>query len=44
MAPGQLLAKLERADLTTAVLSDPDGRFLGVVRRGDLAAFAGRLP
>ena len=39
--PGQLLEKLTRADLRTAVLSDPEGRLLGVVRRADLAAFAG---
>jgi CBS domain-containing protein len=41
MPPGQLLAKLDRAHLSTAVLSDPDGRLLGVVRRADLASFAG---
>jgi CBS domain-containing protein len=35
--PGQLLANLDRASLTTAVLTDPDGRLLGVVRRADLA-------
>jgi CBS domain-containing protein len=41
MPPRELLAKLDRADLRTAVLSDPDGRLLGVVRRADLAPFAG---
>jgi CBS domain-containing protein len=38
--PGQLLAKLDRSQLRTAVLTDPEGRFLGVVRRDDLAPFA----
>jgi hypothetical protein len=37
-APDKLLAKLQRADLTTALLTDPDGRLLGVVRRIDLQA------
>ena len=37
-APDKLLAKLEHADLTTALLTGPDGRWLGVVRRGDLHA------
>jgi CBS domain-containing protein len=41
--PGQLLAKLDRADVSTAVLTDPEGRFLGVVRRADLGPFAGTL-
>ena len=36
LAPSELLAKLQQADLTTAVLSDPEGRLLGVVRRADL--------
>ena len=36
--PGELLTKLRKADLTTAVLSDPEGRLLGVVRRADLEA------
>jgi CBS domain-containing protein len=36
LAPAELLAKLEQADLTTAVLSDPEGRLLGIVRRADL--------
>jgi CBS-domain-containing membrane protein len=35
-APAKLLAPLERADLTTTLLTDPDGRWLGVVRRVDL--------
>jgi CBS domain-containing protein len=34
--PDKLLAKLEKADLTVAVLTDPDARLLGIVRRGDL--------
>jgi predicted transcriptional regulator len=34
--PGELLAKLQKTDLTTAVLSDPEGRLLGIVRRTDL--------
>jgi hypothetical protein len=34
--PAELLAKLQKADLATAVLSDPEGRLLGVVRRTDL--------
>lgn len=36
--PDKLLAKLEQANLTTALLTDPDGRLLGIVRRGDLQA------
>lgn len=35
-APDKLLAKLQKAELTTAVLTDPDGRLLGIVRRRDL--------
>ncbi len=38
--PARLRERLERSDLTTAVISDPDGRLLGVVRRADLAAAA----
>ena len=38
--PAELLAKLERSRLRTAVLTDPDGRLLGVVRRADLQAIA----
>ena len=34
--PHKLRAKLETAHLTTAVLTDPEGRLLGVVRRDDL--------
>jgi CBS-domain-containing membrane protein len=37
-APDKLLAKLEQADLRTALLTDPDGHLLGVVRRIDLQA------
>ena len=36
LEPAELLAKLQKADLKTAVLSDPEGRLLGVVRRVDL--------
>jgi len=36
--PDELVAKLQRADLKTAVLSDPEGRLLGLVRRADLPA------
>src|SRR5258708_4541027 len=36
LAPAELLAKLQQADLRTAVLSDPEGRLLGIVRRADL--------
>jgi CBS domain-containing protein len=39
--PAELLAKLDRGQLRTAVLTDPDGRLLGVVRRDDLASSAG---
>jgi hypothetical protein len=35
-APDRLLTKLQAADLATAVLTDPEGRLLGVVRRDDL--------
>ena len=37
-APGRLRERLEHRDLSTAVLTDPDGRLLGVVRRADLPA------
>jgi Mg/Co/Ni transporter MgtE len=36
VAPGRLRERLERDELTTAVITDPDGRLLGVVRRVDL--------
>lgn len=35
-APDKLLAKLQQANLTTAVLTDPEGVLIGVVRRSDL--------
>jgi CBS-domain-containing membrane protein len=35
-SPAELLEKLERADLRTAILTDPDGRLMGVVRRSEL--------
>jgi CBS domain-containing protein len=34
--PARLRERLERGNLATAVVSDPDGRLLGVVRRTDL--------
>jgi hypothetical protein len=34
--PSELLAKLQKRDLKTAVLSDPEGRLLGIVRRADI--------
>jgi rhodanese-related sulfurtransferase len=36
LEPSKLLEKLRQRDLRTAVLTDPDGRLLGVVRRQDL--------
>lgn len=39
-APAVLLERLRRADLWTAVLTDPDGRLTGVVRRSDLDSHA----
>ncbi|MEJ7893065.1 MAG: CBS domain-containing protein [Solirubrobacteraceae bacterium] len=36
LAPSELYQRLSRSDLRTAILSDPDGRLLGVVRRDDL--------
>ena len=37
-APARLRERLERGDLRFAVITDPDGRLLGVVRREDLPA------
>jgi CBS-domain-containing membrane protein len=37
-APEKLLAKLQQNDLTIAILTDPEGRLLGIVRRADLDA------
>jgi hypothetical protein len=34
--PHKLHAKLQEMDLTSAVLTDPEGRLVGVVRRDDL--------
>jgi CBS domain-containing protein len=34
--PDKLLAKLQGAELTSAVLTDPEGRLLGIVIRPDL--------
>ncbi|MGI8427905.1 MAG: CBS domain-containing protein [Solirubrobacteraceae bacterium] len=42
--PDKLLAKLQAAELTSAVLSDPEGRLLGVVRRADLERCASESP
>jgi Mg/Co/Ni transporter MgtE len=36
--PAELRERLERRQLTTAVITDPDGRLLGVVRTADLPA------
>lgn len=36
--PRQLRERLERQGLTSAVVTDPDGRLLGVVRRDELPA------
>ena len=38
LEPAKLLAKLQKGDFKTAVLSDPEGRLLGVVRCADLEA------
>jgi Mg/Co/Ni transporter MgtE len=34
--PEQLRERLERQDLATAIITDPDGRLLGLIRRADL--------
>jgi CBS domain-containing protein len=39
--PARLRERLEQSNLTTAVVTDPDGRLLGVVRRVDLPADGG---
>jgi CBS domain len=36
--PAELRERLQRRDLTTAVITDPDGRLLGVVRARDVPA------
>jgi hypothetical protein len=36
--PAELRERLERRSLTTAVITDPDGRLLGVVRAAELPA------
>jgi rhodanese-related sulfurtransferase len=41
LEPEKLREVLEQAQLNTAVLSDPDGRLLGIVRRADLPADRG---
>jgi Mg/Co/Ni transporter MgtE len=40
LAPSRLRKRLERSNLSTAVITDPDGRLFGVVRRDDLPADA----
>ena len=42
--PARLRERLERQGLTTAVISDPEGRLLGVVRRDDLPAATASSP
>ena len=37
-SPSRLREWLERGNLTTAIITDPDGRLLGVARRADLPA------
>jgi CBS domain-containing protein len=44
LAPTRLRERLERDNLTTAVITDPDGRLLGVVRRDDLPTGAEPRP
>jgi hypothetical protein len=44
LAPSRLRQRLERRNLSTAVITDPDGRLLGVVRRDDLPADAQPRP
>jgi Mg/Co/Ni transporter MgtE len=39
LAPVEILDRLRKANLTTAVLTDPEGRLLGIVRREDLESF-----
>ena len=36
ISPTKVLEKLQQSDLTTAILTDPEGHLLGVVRRADL--------
>jgi Mg/Co/Ni transporter MgtE len=36
LPPARLRERLERSNLSTAVITDPDGRLLGVVLRDDL--------
>jgi predicted transcriptional regulator len=38
VAPAKVVEKLHKADLATAVLTDPEGRLLGIVTRQDLDA------
>jgi Mg/Co/Ni transporter MgtE len=44
VAPAGLRDQLERGDLSTAVITDPDGRLLGVVRRDDLPVASVQTP
>jgi hypothetical protein len=43
-SPDALLAKLQQSDLRTAVLTDPEGRLLGLVLRTDLEAARDPIP
>ena len=40
MPPAHLRERLERRGFTTAVITDPDGHLLGVVRLADLPAIS----
>jgi CBS-domain-containing membrane protein len=42
--PAELRERLQRRDLTTTVITDPDGRLLGVVRTADLPTSADHPP
>jgi hypothetical protein len=44
LAPTGLRERLARGNLSTAVITDPDGRLLGVVRRDDLPPDADSRP
>ena len=41
LSPAKVLDKLRSAQLTTAVLSDPEGRLIGIVTRQDLETAPG---
>lgn len=44
IAPAALADKLEKADLTFALLTDPEGRLLGIVHRSDVGPSRGQAP